>query len=551
MHVTGRQDRTDPPGMNPHRDTQPENLHRHDPRASVASELPISGSRPANRAERDGAEMAGYEWTALSVTTLGALLAALQGSALLIALPDILVQLQSSFLTIMWILLGYLLITTALVPVIGRLADMFGRKNLYNTGFAIFTAGSLLAGLGQPHLHGMDVLAFRMVQGVGGALLITNSTAIVTDAFRRGRVGLGLGVNQIAAAAGFVLGPVVGGLLTAISWRWVFLANVPLGLFGTFWGIRRLREPVGLPAHQRFDWGGSLTFTIGLGSLLLALSLLAFPVWGWNVIDVLFILAVAGLAVFVAIEVQQPQPMMNLRLFANRLFGFANASNCLNGVARGAVLFLLIFFLQGPYGKDPLTAGLMMAPFGIAFMLIGPISGYLSDHHGARGLGTVGLLVSALGLGGLATVTDRTPYWQLAIWMAIMGGGSGFFNSPNTNVIMTSVRADQRGMAAGIRTMLGNTGQMLSIAVAFPLVLAQIPQDVMMKIFIYGGGMGQNQTALSTFLGGLHVAFLISCAVSILAAALSALQPSHAPILSARLQAQDEPAMTTEGSSPR
>jgi EmrB/QacA subfamily drug resistance transporter len=439
------------------------------------------------------------------------------------------VKLQAGFLTVMWILIGYLLITTALVPVIGRLADMLGRKRLYNAGFAVFTVGSLLAGLAQPQFHGLDVLLFRVVQGVGGALLITNSTAIVTDAFRGGRVGLGLGVNQIAAAAGFVLGPVVGGLLTAIDWRWVFLINVPIGLFGTFWGIARLREPVRLPAHQYFDWLGSLTFTLGLGAFLLALSLVAFPAWGWTVIDASFVVGIVGLIAFVLVELRQPQPMMNLRLFAHRLFAFANLSNLLNGVARGAVLFLLIFFLQGPYGKDPLTAGLMMAPFGLAFMLIGPLSGYLSDHHGARGLGTAGLLISAVGLAGLSTVTDRTPYWQLAIWMAIMGGGSGFFNSPNTNVIMTSVRPDQRGMAAGIRTMLANTGQMLSISIAFPLVLAQIPQDVMMKIFIYGGGMSQDPGALAVFLGGLRLAFLISCAMSVVAAAVSFLQPSHSP----------------------
>jgi MFS family permease len=191
----------------------------------------------------------GYEWVALSVTTLGALLAALQGSALLIALPDIMAELDASFLTIMWILLGYLLITTATVPVVGRLADMFGRKNLYNAGFAVFTLGSLLAGIGQTQFHGVDVLIFRMIQGLGGALILANSTAIVTDAFRRGNVGLGLGVNQIAAAAGFVLGPVLGGLLTAISWRYVFLINVPLGIFGTIWGIKRLREPVTLPGQ--------------------------------------------------------------------------------------------------------------------------------------------------------------------------------------------------------------------------------------------------------------------------------------------------------------
>ncbi len=484
----------------------------------------------------------GYEWTALSVTTLGALLASLQGSALLIALPDILVKLQASFLTLMWVLLGYLLITTALVPVVGRLADMFGRKTLYNTGFAIFTLGSLIAGLSQPQFHGADLVGARIIQGIGGALLITNSTAIVTDAFRGGRVGLGLGVNQIAGAAGFLLGPVVGGVLTTISWQWVFLINVPLGLFGTFWGMRRLREPVALPAHQHFDLLGSLTFTIGLGGFLMALSLVAFPMLSWSVIYALFVIGIVGLIAFVVVELRNPYPMVNLRLFGNRLFAFANLSNLLNGIARGAVLFLLIFFLQGPYGKDPLMAGIMMAPFGAAFMLIGPLSGYLSDHHGARGLGTAGLIISALGLFGMTTITDKTPFWQIALWMAIMGGGSGFFNSPNTNVIMTSVRPDQRGVAAGIRTMLANTGQMLSISIAFPLVLSQIPPDVMMKIFIYGGGMGDNDGALATFLGGLHTAFLISGAISLIAAAASALQPSHSPRAAAAQASQHAPA---------
>ena len=486
-----------------------------------------------------------YEWTALSVTTLGALLASLQSSALLIALPDLMAKLQASFLTVMWILIGYLLITTALVPVIGRLADMVGRKSLYNAGFAVFTLGSLLAGLAQPQFHGLDLLLFRILQGVGGALLITNSTAIVTDAFRDGRVGLGLGVNQIAAAAGFVLGPVVGGVLTAVDWRWVFLFNVPIGVFGTVWGIRRLREPVRLPAHQHFDWFGSLAFTVGLGSLLMALSLVAFPTLGWTVVEALFAVGLLGLIVFVAIELRQTQPMMNLRLFESRLFAFANLSNLLNGVARGAVLFLLIFFLQGPYGQSPLLAGLMMAPFGLAFMLIGPLSGYLSDHHGARVLGTVGLVVSAVALLGLSTVTDKTPFWELAIWMAVMGGGSGFFSSPNTNVIMTAVRADQRGMAAGIRTMLANTGQMLSIAIAFPLVLSQIPQAVMMRIFVYGGGMADNPGALAAFLSGLHLAFLISAAMSVVAALASVLQPSHSPRQAAQRQSVDGPSPDT------
>ncbi|MGA9098084.1 MAG: MFS transporter, partial [Methanotrichaceae archaeon] len=346
----------------------------------------------------DSENWEGYEWTALSVTTIGTLLASIQGSALLIALPEILTHLDTDFITIMWVILSFMLVTTALVPVVGRLADMFGRKNLYNLGFAIFTLGSLLCAFSQPQFHGWDLVLYRIVQGIGGAMLFTNGAAIVTDAFRKGRIGLGLGVNQIALAAGFLLGPVIGGILTAISWQWVFLINVPIGAFGTVWGFFRLREPVSLAANQRFDWMGSLTFTLGLGSLLLTVTLIAFPLIGISYVYALFVCAILGLLAFFVVERRVDQPMLDFELFQDKLFSYSCAANALNGLARGAVLFILIFFLQGPYGQDPLWAGIMMAPFGAAFMLVGPVSGYLSDRYGARGLATAGLLVSALGL---------------------------------------------------------------------------------------------------------------------------------------------------------
>ena len=471
----------------------------------------------------------GYEWVALSVTTVGAILASIQGSALMIALPDIMASLQATFLTIMWVLLGYLLITTALVPVVGRLADIFGRKNLYNAGFAVFTLGSLLAGLSQPGFHGWDMVVARVIQGVGGALLFTNSAAIVTDAFRRGRVGLGLGVNQIAAAAGFLLGPVVGGVLTAIDWRWVFLVNVPIGIFGTFWGIARLREPVALPEKQRLDWAGGLSFTVGLGALLMALSLLAFPMLGMPVVYALFVIAVVGLILFSIVETRVAQPMIDLRLFRDKLFALACSADALNGLARGAVLFVVIFFLQGPYGQDPLMAGIMMVPFGAAFMLLGPVSGYLSDHYGSRVLSTGGLLVSAVGLFGLVTVTAATPYWLLAVYMVLMGGGSGLFSAPNTNAVMSTVPPERRGIAAGVRTMMANTGQMLSISIAFPLVLTRIPEDLMIRVFLYGGGMGDAPQVRAAFEDGMHQVFLVSVAITLIAAAVSAMRPSHSP----------------------
>jgi MFS family permease len=364
---------------------------------------------------------------------------------------------------------------------------------------------------------------------VGGALLFTNSTALVTDAFRHGRVGLGLGVNQIAGAAGFLLGPVLGGLLTTISWHWVFWVNVPPGLVGTVWGIVRLRKPVSLPPAQCFDWRGSLTFTLGLGAALSAFSLIAFPLVSVRIVDVLFVIGAIGLAAFFFVESHESQPMLDFSLFRDRLFTFATLANALNGLARGAVLFVLIFFLQGPYGQNPLTAGIMMMPFGAAFMLVGPVSGYLSDRYGARGLSTVGLLVSSAALLGLSMIGPGTPYWLLALLMALMGGGSGLFSSSNTNAIMSSVAVEQRGIAAGVRTMLMNTSQMLSIAFVFPLVVSQIPQQVMFKVFLYGGGMGKDPHALAAFEAGLHKAFLLSFGITLVAALISVLRPLHRP----------------------
>lgn len=477
----------------------------------------------------------GYQWTALSVTTVGALLASIQGSALLIALPNILTELHATFFTIMWVLIGYLLVTTVLTPVIGRLADMWGRKRLYIAGYVIFAIGSLIAGLAQPQFHGSDLVFGRIIQGVGGALLVTNSTAIVTDAFRKGQVGLGLGINQIAGAAGFLVGPIVGGLLTELSWRWVFLFNVPIAILGAIWGAWRLRESVKFAAHRHIDWFGAITLTVGLAGTLLALSLLAFPLFGQAVTYTILVIGIIGLVLFGAIEPRIKEPLVDLRLFRDRLFLLANLSGLLNGIARGAVLFLLIFFLQGPYGQDPLRAGLLLIPFGAAFMIIGPISGRLSDRIGSRVLAPVGLGISAVGLLGLSTVTPSTPYWLLALYMALMGGGSGLFVSPNTNAIMSSVPPQRRGAAAGILSMLNNTGQMLSIAIVFPLALSSVPIAAMMQVFIYGGGMSQFPSALALFLHGLHSAFLVSFVLSLVAMIVAALRPSHSYIITKNL----------------
>jgi len=436
-------------------------------------------------------------------------------------------ELQVGFFTIMWVLMGYLLILTVLTPVVGRLADIWGRKRLYNIGFIMFTIGSLVGGLAQPQFHGSDLILGRVIQGIGSSLLITNSTAIVTDAFRKGQVGLGLGVNQIAGAAGFLLGPIVGGLLTELSWRWVFLFNVPLGILGALWGLWRLREPVRLDAHQHIDWVGSITLMIGLTGVLLAMTMVAFPLLSQAATFSILAVGILGLVLFGVIEPRIKEPIVQLHLFRHRLFTMASLSGLLNGVARGAVLFLLIFFLQGPYAQNPLAAGLMLTPFGAAFLIIGPLSGLLSDRIGSRLLAPIGLGIAALGLLGLAFVSPSTPYWLLSLYMALMGGGSGFFASPNTNAIMSSVPAQERGAASGILNMLNNTGQMLSIAIVFPLALSKVPQAAMMQVFIYGGGMGKYPAALAIFMNGLQTAFLVSFAISIVAMIVAALRPAH------------------------
>ncbi|GHO50154.1 MFS transporter [Ktedonospora formicarum] len=490
---------------------------------AMAEALPQMAVSSGNEPEQPH----GYQWTALSVTTVGALLASIQGSALLIALPNIMGELHASFFVIMWILMGYLLIMTVLTPIVGRLADIFGRKLLYNSGFLMFTLGSLVAGLAQPQFRGADLIVGRVIQGIGGALMVTNSTAIVTDAFKKGQVGLGLGINQIAGAAGFLLGPIVGGLLTEISWRWVFLFNVPLGIFGLIWGIWRLREPLKNTVRQHIDWVGVITLTVGFIGVLLSLSMIAFPMLPQSVTIALFVIGVISLIIFGIVEPRVKEPVIQLRLFKDRLFALASLSGLLNGIARGAVLFLLIFYLQGPYAQDPLIAGLMLTPFGLLFLIIGPLSGRLSDRVGSKILAPIGLFVSALGLLGLVFIEPYTPYWLLSVFMALMGGGSGFFSSPNTNAIMSAVTPQMRGAAAGILNMLNNVGQMLSIVIVFPLALSNVPQEAVMQIFIYGKGMGNFTSAQDALMSGLHTAFLVSCLISVVAMVVAALRPAH------------------------
>lgn len=462
-------------------------------------------------------------WAVVSVTTLGAFLANIQSSALVLALPDVLLGLHATFETILWVLLGYLLITTTLVPLIGRLSDRWGRKNLYTLGFAVFTVASLGAGFSAPQWHGWDLLAWRLVQGLGGALLIANSTALVTDAFGKGNTGAPLGVNQMASASGFILGPLVGGLLTGISWQWVFWINVPLGVVGTLWAMRTLAQDRGAKETAAFDVRGTLLFMTGLTLFLTAVSFLAVPGSDLRWAGLLGLVGLVLLVLFFRLERRSAHPFLHLELFTNPRLSLPNLSAGLNALARGAVLFLLTFYLQGPLGMNPFIAGLATAPFGIAMLITSPWAGQRADKGQAALLSTGGLLVAALGLLGMAFVDLHTPYWLLALEMILIGAGSGLFNSPNISLIMGRVDAHHRGTVSGTRILVTNGGQMLALAIVFPFVLSRLPVDLMAKIFLYGGGLTSVPAVAADLVQGIRVAFFFSFVLALAAAVVSIL----------------------------
>ncbi len=461
-----------------------------------------------------------YKWIALSCTTIGALFSVLSGSTLMIALPVIMKDLNAGMGVVTWILMGYMLAMTILVPAIGRISDMVGRKKLYVSGFAIFTFTSLLCAVSQT---GVELLIFRLLQAVGGSLMVANSTAIVADAFPKKELGKALGINSMVISIASIIGPILGGFLISVGWRSIFYINIPIGIIGTLWAAIQLKESNFVTSKQKFDFKGTLTFTAGMLALLVALTFGGFTGWLNIMVIGLLIISVVLLWLFIRIENKAESPMLDLQLLKTRVLAFAYGSNLLNGIARGAVTFLLIFFFQGIKGVDPIMAGMLLAPFAISMMLISPVSGYLSDKYGSRVLSSAGLLVSAVGLLGMMFITENTSTIQLIVWMLIMGLGSGMFFSPNTSAIMGMVPANKRGVAAGVRTMATNAGSVLSIAISMAIISSSISPEAMQALFI-GTQVGSEGIAVSQFVSGLRMAFMISFIFSIIAAVISYLR---------------------------
>jgi EmrB/QacA subfamily drug resistance transporter len=451
------------------------------------------------------------------------LLAATNSGTLIIALPDLERSLHTTLLALVWVILAYLISATVLVLMAGRLSDLFGRKRAYVGGFIIFALASLGAGFST---SGTELIAWRVIQGIGAAFLFANAAALVTDAFPKEQLGLAMGANTMVAAIGLVLGPVLGGALVAISWHWVFWFNVPLALAGAAWGALILRELVTPDTQRGFDVLGTVTFVVGLTGLVLGVSRGGLSGWDDPVVLGGLIAAAVLLPTWVLIERHSRSPMLDLTIFRNRLFAAASAAAFINGLARFALMFLFVFYFQGAQGNSPITAGVKLMPLALGMLIASPLAGIYADRHGSRSLAAIGMLCVAAGLAGMTTLTVGSPYWQSALWLLAVGAGSGMFNSPNTAAMMGTVPPHRRGVAAGARTLLQNTGAVLSIAFVMAVVTSSIPKSTLFAVFS-GVTTGLSASKLDPFIANMHEALWVLAGVSLIGAFVCLLRPAH------------------------
>jgi EmrB/QacA subfamily drug resistance transporter len=487
----------------------------------LATTLPAPSAKPRRRLGVD-ANHSHYKWWALSCTSLGMLLATINSGTLIIALPDLERSLHTSLLELVWVILVYMIASTVLVLSAGRLSDQFGRKQAYIFGFLVFAAASLGAGFSS---NGTEVIIWRVIQGIGGAFLFANSAAIVTDAFPKEELGVAMGTNTMVAAIGLVIGPVLGGALVDISWHWVFWFNVPFALIGCAWAWSILREISGRSEDTSFDYAGTITFLIGLTGLVYGVSRGGIEGWGPAAIIALVVAAVF-LPLFWVVESRNPHPMLDLSIFNSRLFTLASVAAFLNGLARFALTFVFVFYFQGVQGDTPLLAGVKLAPLALGMLIASPLAGIYADRQGSRALASVGMAVTALGLGLMTTLGRDTSYLYPAVFQLIVGIGSGMFNSPNTAAMMGAVAPHRRGIASGARVLVQNTGAVLSIALVMALVTASVPKHVLFNVFS-GLGARISNTQISPFLNNLHLALWILCGVSVVGIFVCFSRPKH------------------------
>ena len=457
-----------------------------------------------------------YKWIALSNTTLGVLMATINSSILLIALPNIFdgihlnPLLPSNVSYLLWLIMGFLVVTAVLVVSLGRIGDMFGRVKMYNLGFAMFTLFSIL--LSVCWMHGsaaaLYLIIMRVLQGVGGAFLFANSSAIVTDAFPEDERGLALGINAVAAIAGSFIGLVLGGVLGPVDWHLVFIVSVPFGLFGTIWAYLKLQD-TGIREKAEIDWWGNITFAVGLVAVLVGITYGIQPYgghdMGWTSPTVLAELlgGAAVLAVFAVIETKVDNPMFRLPLFRIRAFTAGNFAGLLSALGRGGLMFILIIWLQGiwlplhgyDFAQTPLWAGIYMLPLTVGFLAAAPVSGFLSDHFGARPFATGGMVIAASSFALFYLLPVNFSYVWFALILLVNGIGMGLFASPNRAGVMNSLPPSQRGVGAGMMNTFQNASTVLSIGIFFSLLIMGL--SATLPSHLYQGLVSQGVPAAS------------------------------------------------------
>ena len=445
-----------------------------------------------------------YKWIVLSNTTLGMLMATIDTSIMLIALPDIFrgiginPLLPGNSFYLLWMILSFLVVTSVLVVSLGRLGDMYGRVRMYNLGFAIYTLFSLFLTVTwmSGSAAGIYLIVMRVFQGVGAAFLIANASAILTDAFPPDKRGMALGINQVAGISGTFIGLVLGGLLGPIEWRLIFLVSVPIGLFGTVWAYTKLRE-VPRRSEARLDWPGNLTFALGLIAIMVGITYGIQPygnhVMGWTSPTVLTSLigGVGLLLAFCIIETRVADPMFRLALFKIRAFSAGSLSSLLAGIGRGGLMFMLIIWLQGiwlplhgfDFARTPLWAGIYMLPLTAGFLIAGPISGILSDHFGSRPFATGGMIAAAASFALLELLPIDFSYWAFGALLLMNGLAMGAFAAPNRAGVMNSLPAEHRGVGSGMNSTFQNSAQVLSIGVFFTLMIIGLASSLPSSLY--------------------------------------------------------------------
>jgi EmrB/QacA subfamily drug resistance transporter len=454
-----------------------------------------------------------YKWKAFSVTALGSFMAGLDATVVLLALLPIARNLHTSYVTIIWVVLAYLLATTALVLSFGRISDIYGRKRMYLIGFAIFTIGSLLSGLAP---NGLSLVAWRALQGVGAAFLFTNGFAIISDAFPANERGRAFGATSVIWGIASVLGIILGAVIVAFTtWRVIFLLNIPVGILGILWAYRVLRPSEhGISEGESFDLPAAVLFTLGLTSLLTGVTwgLL----YGWTDPGTLLGLGASPflLAAFVVWERRfARQPIIDFSFFRSRPFTFSVCANFLRATAVFSVNFLLVFYLEGIYGLSILTASYLIVPYAAALAVVGPFGGILTDRFGARRLSTLGLILQIGALLALSQLTSGTPLWVLAVIEMVFGVGGGCFWPANASMIMSNSPKRHYGIGSGIMNTFQNTGNVLSFAVSLVTITATISGGVVYALFLGTFSGTLPPQAAADYLRGQSWSFLISTAL--------------------------------------